>query len=355
MLSYHSSTLNISDKINVDFTDLRSDTVTLPSKNMLEFACRSQLGDDVYNEDPSVIELQSMAAEMFSKECALFFPSGTQSNLAAILSHCERGDEALIGKEYHTYSHEAHGASVLGGVSLCPIKTDQNGEISIDSAANEIKPNDSHYASTKLLCLENTVSGRVQNQQNIDSLFKFANQSELNVHLDGARIFNAHIHTGLSLSSLTHGADSVSVCLSKGLGCPVGSLLLGNEQFIEKAKRIRKLLGGGMRQAGLLAGCGIYALNNNIERLDSDHKNAKKLADGLSNIEDIDVNYSETQTNMVFIKFNESRQDELQRYLFKHNINTTMTSGQSRLVCHLDISSKQIDQVIERFANFFSL
>ena len=354
MRSYHNCTLTKSYKNRAHFIDLRSDTVTLPSKEMIKFASDSLLGDDVYSEDPTVIELQSLAAKMFHKDSALFFPSGTQSNLTSIISHCNRGDEVLVGREYHSYSHEAHGASVLGGVALTPIETNQNDEISVESILNEIKPEDSHYAKTRLLCIENTVSGKAQNQENIDKLCIAAHENGLKVHLDGARIFNAHIHSGLPLDKLTKNVDSVSICLSKGLGSPIGSILIGNSEFIKKAKRNRKLLGGGMRQVGVIAGYGLYALKNNIERLINDHKNAKKLADSLSLIPELKVNYTNTQTNMVFIKFSELLQKDLISYLFNNNINISTISGESRLVCHLDVSSKQIDQVVEHFNIFFN-
>ena len=353
MYSYHNSTLAQSDNLIDDLIDLRSDTVTTPSKEMLKVAHESPLGDDVYSEDPTVLELQSLVAEMFSKDSALFFPSGTQSNLAAMLCHCNRGDEVLVGKEYHSFSHEAHGAAVLGGVALCPIDTDHNGGLPIELLVNEIKPDDSHYAITKLVCLENTVSGKVQEQHKIDEICKFSRSLGLKTHLDGARIFNAHVHSGSSLESLTQNVDSVSVCLSKGLGAPIGSLLLGNKEFIEKAKRVRKILGGGMRQVGIIAGCGLYAIQNNIERLSIDHSNAKKLADGLSPIEQLEVSYADTQTNMVFIEFSESIEDSLSKHLIKNSINTTITSGKSRLVCHMGVSTEDIDHIIKCFVEFF--
>ena len=353
MYSYHNSTLNQSISISGTLIDLRSDTVTLPSEDMLKAAYRSPLGDDVYSEDFTVLELQSFAAEMFHKDSALFFPSGTQSNLAAILSHCNRGEEALVGREYHSFSHEAHGASVLGSVALSPIDTNYNDELTVESLKNEIKPDDSHYPITKLVCLENTVSGKVQDQHKIDEVCRLAHKSGLKIHLDGARIFHAHVHSGLSLESLTSNIDSVSVCLSKGLGSPVGSLLLGNKELIEKAKRIRKLLGGGMRQVGIIAGCGLYALQNNIERLSDDHSNAKRLADGLSTIEQLEVTYKDTQTNMVFIEFSEDIEGDLSRHLFENKVNTTFTSGKSRLVCHMGISTENIDHIIKCFVEFF--
>ncbi|MDP6586722.1 MAG: GntG family PLP-dependent aldolase, partial [Anaerolineales bacterium] len=231
--------------------DLRSDTVTLPTTGMFEVIPKAKLGDDVYEEDVEVLELQQYAAELLGKEASLFFPSGTQSNLTAILSHCQRGDEVLIGREYHINLYEARGASVLGGVGICPIDIDESGDMVVEDMIKQIKEDDPHYAVTKLLCLENPTSGRVQPQSKIDALAQAAHERGLSVHLDGARLFNAHIHSGLSTKELTKNCDSVSICLSKGLGAPAGSLLVSSHEVIAKAKRIRKILGGSMRQVGV--------------------------------------------------------------------------------------------------------
>ena len=352
-MNQYNSNKNHPQRINfINPIDFRSDTVTLPSNDMLRSIENAQLGDDVYGEDQEVIELQEYAAKLLDKEAALFFPSGTQSNLTAMLSHCQRGDEVLIGKNYHTNVYEARGASVLGGVGICPIETSATGSMNIEDMLNQIKDDDPHYAVTKLLCLENTFSGQVQPQSELDELAKRAHSKNLKVHLDGARLFNAHIKTGLSMKQLTSSFDSVSICLSKGLGAPVGSLLVADQETIDKAHRLRKMLGGGMRQVGVIASCGMYALKNNIQRLQEDHDNAKILAEGLSSIEELSVDFNESQTNMVFVNCPEQYRESLERFLFdKEIIISNLDRG--RLVCHLGIDEKDIHFVIDAFKEYF--
>jgi len=332
--------------------DFRSDTVTLPTTAMFEAIPKAKLGDDVYDEDVEVLELQQYAAELLGKEASLFFPSGTQSNLAAILSHCQRGDEVLIGREYHTNLYEARGASVLGGVGICPIDINESGGMVVEDMINQIKEDDPHYAVTKLLCLENPTAGQVQPQSQIDALAQSAHERGLSVHLDGARLFNAHIHTGLSPKELTKNCDSVSICLSKGLGAPVGTLLVSSHEIIAKAKRIRKILGGSMRQVGVIAACGMYALKNNIARLQEDHNNAKLLAQGLSEISELEVDYGENQTNMLFVNCPEQHRTPLEQYLSDNHIRIS-SLDRGRLVCHLGITEKDIRSVIEVFREYF--
>ncbi len=332
--------------------DFRSDTVTLPTAGMFEAIPKAKLGDDVYDEDVEVLELQQYAAELLGKEASLFFPSGTQSNLTAILSHCQRGDEALIGREYHTNLYEARGASVLGGVGICPIDINESGGMEVEDMINQIKEDDPHYAITKLLCLENPISGQVQPQSQIDALAQAAHERGLSVHLDGARLFNAHIHNGLSPVKLTKNCDSVSICLSKGLGAPAGTLLVSSHEIIAKAKRIRKILGGSMRQVGVLAACGMYALKNNITRLQEDHNNAKLLAQGLSEISELKVDYGEDQTNMLFVNCPEQHRAPLEKYLSDNHIRIS-SLDRGRLVCHLGITEKDIKSVIEVFREYF--
>jgi len=332
--------------------DFRSDTVSLPSKEMLQCVENAKLGDDVYEEDTEVIELQEFAAELLGKEASLFFPSGTQSNLTAILAHCQRGDEVLIGRDYHTNLYEARGASVLGGVGICPIDMSESGSINLNDMLSQIKDDDPHYAVTKLLCLENTFSGKVQPQDELEALVLEAHRRGLKVHLDGARLFNAHIHSGLSLSALVDSFDSVSICLSKGLGAPVGSLLVSNQTIINKAIRLRKMLGGGMRQVGVIASCGMYALKNNIERLQHDHDNAKLLATGLSKIAELKVEYGESQTNMVFVNCPKKHRLPLENFLFDRKI-LVASLDRGRLVCHLGVSEKDIKFVVNVFEDYF--
>jgi threonine aldolase len=332
--------------------DFRSDTVSLPSKEMLQCVENAKLGDDVYEEDTEVIELQEFAAELLGKEASLFFPSGTQSNLTAILAHCQRGDEVLIGRDYHTNLYEARGASVLGGVGICPIDISESGSMNLNDMLSQIKDDDPHYAVTKLLCLENTFSGKVQPQDELEALVLEAHRRGLKVHLDGARLFNAHIHSGLSLSALVDSFDSVSICLSKGLGAPVGSLLVSNQTIINKAIRLRKMLGGGMRQVGVIASCGMYALKNNIERLQHDHDNAKLLATGLSKIAELKVEYGESQTNMVFVNCPKKHRLPLENFLFDRKI-LVASLDRGRLVCHLGVSEKDIKFVVNVFEDYF--
>ena len=332
--------------------DFRSDTVTLPSNDMLQSIQRAKLGDDVYGEDIEVLKLQEFAAKLLGKEASLFFPSGTQSNLTAILAHCQRGDEVLIGQNYHANLYEARGASVLGGVGICPINTTESGAMILKDMLSQIKDDDPHYAVTKLLCLENTISGKVQPQDELDNLVNAANKRGLSTHLDGARLFNAHIHSGLSMKDLTSGFDSVSICLSKGLGAPVGSLLVSNKTIINKAIRLRKMLGGGLRQVGVIASCGMYALKNNIERLKQDHDNAKLLATGLSKIAELKVEYGESQTNMVFINCPKDHRESLTNFLLDHQI-VISSLDKGRFVCHLGINEKDISFVIEVFRTYF--
>jgi threonine aldolase len=332
--------------------DFRSDTVSLPSKEMLQCVENAKLGDDVYEEDTEVIELQEFAAKLLGKEASLFFPSGTQSNLTAILAHCQRGDEVLIGRDYHTNLYEARGASVLGGVGICPIDMSESGSMNLNDMLSQIKDDDPHYAVTKLLCLENTFSGKVQPQDELETLVLEAHRRGLKVHLDGARLFNAHIHSGLSLSALVDSFDSVSICLSKGLGAPVGSLLVSDQTIINKAIRLRKMLGGGMRQVGVIASCGMYALKNNIERLQHDHDNAKLLATGLSKIAELKVEYGESQTNMVFVNCPKKHRLPLENFLFDRKI-LIASLDRGRLVCHLGVSEKNIRFVVDVFEDYF--
>jgi len=346
--------LNITNKEPADCIDFRSDTVTLPSAEMFQAMVGAKLGDDVYGEDRETNELQDYAAELLSKEAALFFPTGTQSNLSAILSHCQRGDEVLIGREYHTFVYEAHGASVLGGVGICTIDTNQRGSISVEDMLSQIKADDPHFGVTKLLCLENTVSGRVQPQTQINELSDAAHAHGLKVHLDGARLFNAHIHSGLSLKDLCYNLDSVSICLSKGLGSPAGSLLVADHETIRKAKRLRKILGGGMRQVGVLAACGMYALNNNVTRLQEDHDNARRLTQGLSECRDLQVGIDESQTNMTYFHCPKEHRENLQVFLLENNILTPKLSSASRLVCHLGVSRADVDFTVQVFKGYFN-
>src|SRR5687767_6998348 len=253
------------------------------------------LGDDVFGDDPSVNALQDKIAQMLGFEAALFVPTGTQSNLCAILSHCQRGDEYIVGQVQHCYRWEGGGAAVFGSVQPQPLDHQPDGSLAVADVEAAIKPDDPHFARTRLLALENTITGRVLPRKYLEDAIALARRKNLSIHLDGARVFNAATQLRMKVKDLCAGFDSVSSCLSKGLGAPAGTVLLGNSEFIQKAKRARKILGGGMRQAGVIAAGGLYALENNIERLQEDHANAEKLARGLRELElDVQVN-----TNMA--------------------------------------------------------
>jgi threonine aldolase len=308
----------------------------------------AEVGDDVYGDDPTVNRLQAMAAERFGFERALFFPSGTQSNLAALMAHCARGDEYLVGQEAHTYKYEQGGAAVLGSIQPQPLQNDPDGGIALPLVAAAIKPADIHFARTRLLALENTIGGRVLPRDYQRQVTQFAHSMGLATHLDGARICNAAVKLNLSLQEAVSGFDSVSVCLSKGLGAPVGSILVGSKPLIDDALRWRKVLGGGMRQAGVLAAAGLYALQHNVARLAEDHDNAEHLAQGLRA-----AGYLVTapQTNIVYVDLAADEVGALSVHLSERRILATL-APRTRLVTHLDLGRTQIDAVISAFREF---
>jgi threonine aldolase len=330
--------------------DLRSDTVTRPGSGMYDAMMSAPLGDDVYGDDQSINALEQQVAQMLGKEAAIFVSSGTMSNLIAVLGHCGRGDELIVGDDYHIYIDEAGGPSVLGGVAMCPLPTDVNGSLTVAQIERAIKEDDIHCPISRLLCLENTVHGCAQPADHIQSLVESARAAGLSTHLDGARFMNASIALGVTPNKLAMPFDTVSLCLSKGLGAPVGSVLSGTEAFIKRARRNRKLLGGGTRQAGILAAAGSYALANNIERLADDHANAKMLSEGLSAIKQLEVRL---QTNMVFITPVNGGQAELQAYLSEQGIVISAGVPSIRLVTHLDISTADIEYLIDVMVKYY--
>ena len=333
--------------------DLRSDTVTKPTKQMRLAMINAEVGDDVYGEDPSINHLQELAAKITDKEAALFVPSGTQGNLLAILTHCQRGDEYIAGQEAHCYRYEAGGAAVLGGVQPQPVCGEQDGRLDLAKISATIKPNDIHFTRTRLICLENTFRGRVLSLDYQKEVSTFARQRGLKLHLDGARVFNAVVHQGVQVAEITRLYDSVSFCLSKGLGAPVGSILAGREEFIESVRRWRKMVGGGMRQAGVLAAAGVYALQNNIHRLTDDHQNALRLGEGLATVEGLDVDLQSIETNMVFVHCREIKSEALVACLKKKGI-WVGGYGSIRLVTHHDFDSADIPGVINAFKSCVS-
>lgn len=325
--------------------DLRSDTVTKPSVAMRAAMANADVGDDVYGDDPTVNRLQAVMAERFGFEAALFFPSGTQSNLAALMSHCGRGDEYLVGQEAHTYKYEQGGAAVLGSIQPQPLENEPDGSIALARIAAAIKPNDVHFARTRLLALENTIGGRVLPLEYQREATAFAHAQGLATHLDGARVFNAIIKLGIDERRAVAGYDSVSVCLSKGLGTPAGTVLVGSKALIGEARRWRKALGGGLRQAGILAAAGLYALEHHVARLADDHARAQRLAQALGA-----AGYAvETpHTNIVYVDIDPAHIAPLQAHLRARNILATV-GKRTRLVTHLDVTDADIESVASAF------
>ncbi len=287
------------------YIDLRSDTVTQPTPEMREAMARAELGDDVFGDDPTINRLEEMAALKMGKAAAVFVASGTMGNLVSLLTHCNRGEEVIVGGEAHIFRYEAGGSSALGGISQFQIPNNPDGTLPLDKVEAAIRGSDQHEARTKLIALENTQNrcgGTVLPVDYMKQVRALAGRHNLNVHLDGARVFNAAVALGVDVKEITQYVDSVTFCLSKGLSAPVGSVICGSPEFIAKARRYRKMLGGGMRQAGVLAAAGIVALEQMIDRLADDHANARRLAEGLADTPDFVVDLDRVQTNIVFFE-----------------------------------------------------
>lgn len=326
--------------------DFRSDTVTRPSASMIQNMVNACVGDDVYGDDPSVNDLQQWAAERHGFEQAIFCSSGTQANLLALMAHCERGDEYLCGQQAHNYKFEGGGAAVLGSIQPQPIENEKDGSISLTKLAAAIKPIDPHFARTKLLSLENTINGKVLTLDYLQQAREFVNQHDLQLHLDGARVYNAATALNVDIKEISQYFDSMTICLSKGLGAPVGSLLLGTKELIAKARRWRKVLGGGMRQAGILAAAGKIALTENVKRLADDHANAHYLAEQLATVDGFSTKPELVETNILFAKVDSNiDQAELINKLAQQDILLT-ADNPMRFVTHLDISREDIDTFI---------
>jgi threonine aldolase len=331
--------------------DLRSDTITCPSPAMRAAIAAADVGDDVFGDDPSINALQDKIAAMLGYESAIYAPTGTQSNLLALMSHCERGDEYIVGQQAHTYRWEGGGAAVLGSIQPQPLNNQPDGSIALDDIAANIKPDDAHFARSRLLTLENTTGGKVLPQSYVLAATALAHSKGLSTHLDGARLFNAAVAQGLPPSELCKGFDSVSVCFSKGLGAPVGSALCGSKALITKAHKWRKMLGGGMRQAGLLAAGANYALDHNIERLAQDHANAAALAAGLNSMTGLQAT---ANTNIVFINVEHGMTDGLVAHLKANGVlctgreaGTYGGKGLLRMVTHLDVNAADINATLD--------
>lgn len=309
----------------------------------------AELGDDVFGDDPTVNRLQERAAEIFGYEAALLLPSGTQSNLAALMSHCQRGDEVIIGAEQHSYRYEAGGLAVLGSINPRALPNRPDGTLDLVQVEASINVDDPHFARTRLLALENTIGGKPIARSYLEQALALAKRRGLGAHLDGARIFNAAVHFNTTVKALCAGFDSVSSCLSKGLGAPAGTVLLGGRELIARARRARKILGGGMRQAGVLAAAGLYALEHNVERLAVDHRNAVRLAEGLRAL-GLPV---EQHTNMVFATVPAERVSALAEHLKKRNV-LVLPGARMRLVTHLDVDASGIERALGAFGEFLS-
>jgi threonine aldolase len=337
----------------VNLIDLRSDTVTRPTPAMRAAMVSADVGDDVYGEDPTVNALQQRIADDLGMQAALFVPTGTQSNLLALMAHCERGDEYLVGADAHTYKFEGGGAAVLGSIQPQPIPHDADGTLPLDKLAAAIKPIDPHFARTRVLALENTWHGRVLPLDYLRAAHAFARERGLGIHLDGARLFNAAVASDVPARDIAQYFDSVSVCLSKGLGAPIGSLLVGSEVLIDKARRWRKVAGGGWRQAGMLAAAGQYALDHHVARLADDHRRAAYMAGRLREIAGIDL--LGQYTNMVFINVPADRLRDLDVHLRAADIRISIGYLPTlRLVMHLDIDDEGIARVVDAFSAFFA-
>ncbi len=323
--------------------DLRSDTVTRPTAAMRTAMANAEVGDDVFGDDPSVNALQERIAATLGKEAALFVPSGTQSNLTAIMTHCARGDEYIVGQMAHTYRWEGGGAAVLGSVQPQPLEHQADGTLALKDIEAAIKPDDSHFARSRLLCLENTWGGKVLPLAYIAEATALVRQRGLATHLDGARLFNAAVKLRIPAADMARHFDSVSVCFSKGLGAPVGSWQGGTSDFIRSAHRWRKMLGGGMRQAGVLAAAALHALDHHVERLADDHALAQRLAAGLQGLPGLTV--EPPQTNILFADLQGERVQGLMAHLKSRGI---LATGQYRLrfVTHLDVDAEGVDRTI---------
>lgn len=335
----------------MDWIDLRSDTVTRPGAGMRAAIASAEVGDDVYGEDPTVDALQARLATDLGFEAGLFVPSGTQSNLLALIAHCARGDEYIVGMEAHTYKYEGGGAAVLGSIQPQPLPQAEDGTLPLDAVERAIKPDDPHYARTRLVCLENTWHGRPLPLAYLADARALCDRRGLTLHLDGARLFNAAVAQGVESREIARHFHSVSVCLSKGLGAPVGSVLLGTRTLIDEARRWRKVTGGGMRQSGLLAAAGLYALDHHVPRLADDHARAVTLATALRELPGIDV--LSQHTNMVFVDVAAARRPALRDHMQAAGVKLSIgDSGALRMVTHLDIDDAALARVVDAFCAF---
>lgn len=340
----------------MDYVDLRSDTVTKPTPEMREAMAEAEVGDDVYHDDPTVIHLEELAAEMLGKESALFVPSGTMGNLTALLVHCQRGHEVIVGNLSHIYLNEAGGMAALGGIQPCPIQNQSDGTLALDDILSSIRTEDVHHPITRLVCLENTqnICGGVPLTTDYTrQVGDLAHDNDLFLHIDGARIFNSAAAQNVPVKELVEPADSVMFCLSKGLAAPVGSMLVGTEKFITRARHIRKMLGGGMRQAGIIAAAGLISLERMTKRLAEDHAQAKKLADGLRQVKGLTVDTNSPYTNMVYLNLSEDVSLNTQQITQQMKNFGVLVDPENarrfRLVTHYWIDDAAVEKTISAF------
>ncbi|WP_421224512.1 low-specificity L-threonine aldolase [Aeromonas jandaei] len=333
------------------YIDLRSDTVTQPTDAMRQAMLHAEVGDDVYGEDPSVNALEAYGAKLLGKQAALFVPSGTMSNLLAVMSHCQRGEGAILGAGAHIYRFEAQGSAVLGSVALQPLPMQRDGTLAFDDIKAALAPDDAHFVQTRLICLENTHNGKVLPLSYLQEMGAFVAKHGLKLHLDGARLFNAAVASDTPAEVIAAPFDSISICLSKGLGAPVGSLLVGDRDFIARARRLRKMVGGGMRQAGMLAQAGLFALEQHVARLADDHRRAKRLAEGLAALPGIELDLSQVQSNMVFLRLAKGEPAQLLAFMKERGM-LFSGYGELRLVTHLQINDDDIEEVIDAFTEY---
>lgn len=333
------------------YIDLRSDTITQPTDAMRQAMLHAEVGDDVYGEDPGVNALEAHGARLLGKQAALFVPSGTMSNLLAVMSHCQRGEGAILGNAAHIYRYEAQGSAVLGSVALQPLPMQRDGTLAFDDIKAALAPDDAHFVQTRLICLENTHNGKVLPLSYLQEMGAFVAERGFKLHLDGARLFNAAVASETPVEVIAAPFDSISICLSKGLGAPVGSLLVGSHDFIARARRLRKMLGGGMRQAGILAQAGLFALEQHVTRLADDHRRAKRLAEGLAALPGIELDLSLVQSNMVFLRLREGESAPLLAFMKERGI-LFSGYGELRLVTHLQINDDDIEEVIDAFTEY---
>jgi threonine aldolase len=331
--------------------DFRSDTVTKPTAGMRDAMAAAEVGDDVFGDDPTVNLLEQRIAGMLGKDAALFVPSGTMSNLLALMSHCGRGDEFIAGQNAHCYKYEAGGAAVLGSIQPQPIAHQPDGTMALGDIEAAIKKGDSHFATTRVIALENTFGGRVLPVDYMLAVAEIARRHGLGLHLDGARAFNACVALEMDIADFVAPFDTISICLSKGLGAPVGSVLVGRQDLIETARRNRKMLGGGLRQSGVLAAAGLYALEHNVARLAEDHRRAKMLAGGLARHEALHVTLPDT--NILWVDMEAELGERFTAYLGENGLGITGRYGQQRWVTHLDVTDEDVNGALDLVDRFF--